>query len=570
MKKWIRWPGFGFFAVFVLVLSAFSLLFIDGFVERMLESQGSRLVGARVDLDKADVSFMPLGLTLFGLQVTNPDEPMRNGVEIDRLAMGINSLHLLERKVIIDEMAVQGVRFDTPRQKSGALTKKARPEKHGQEGGTGFKMPQLQMPDVKDVLSRETLETLELARNFEEQLSRDQAQWQQRLADLPDQQKLTGYQARLQKVKSSSGFTGLLTGAAELEAVRKEVKADLDQLKKAQNDFSALSDSYQGKLALLNKAPQQDIKRLLDTYGLSAQGFGNMSGLLFGEKIGGMVRTASSWYAKAQPLLQRRKDKQKSVEVIKPLRGKGVNVRFKEDGALPDFLIRKIDASVVLAAGALSGTISNVTPDQDVLGAPMTLAFAGDKLQGMGSLRLDGVFDHVQTDKVEDSLTLQVRKYEVGKITLSSAEQLPVTLDSALVDLSVGAKLRGRDVNATVLTSITAATFTTAKAAPEGNLLSQALADAVAKVNRVGVKAVITGPVDDYNVVVNSDLDEVMKEAISKSLTKQSGQFEQELKEAVMTKVKGPLAGATTSYGGLDTIADELKKRLQIGGSLLK
>ncbi len=569
MKKWIRWPGFGLFAVLVLLLSAFSLLFIDGFMERMLESQGSRLVGARVDLDKADLSFMPLGLTLFRLQVTNPDEPMRNGVEIDRLAMGIDSLHLLERKVIIDEMAVQGVRFDTPRQKSGALTQKGRPEKHGKEG-TGFKMPQLQVADVKDVLSRETLETLELARNFEEQLARDQAQWQQRLADLPDQQKLTSYQARLQKVKSSSGLAGLVTGATELEAVRKEVKADLDQLKKAQNDFTALSDSYQGKLAQLKNAPQQDIKRLVDKYGLSAQGFGNMSALLFGEKIGGMVRTGSSWYEKAQPLLQRQKNKQKSAEVIKPLRGKGVTVRFKEDAPLPDFLIRKIDASVVLAAGELRGTINNVTPDQDVLGAPMTLAFAGDKLQGLRSLRLDGVFDHVQPDKVQDSLTLQLRDYEVRKTTLSSAKQFPVTLASALADLSVGAKLRNRDVDATVLTSIKAATFTTDKAAQEGNLLSQALADAVAGVNRVEVKAVITGPVDDYSVGVSSDLDGVLKGAVSKTLTKQSAQFEQELKDAVMTKVKGPLAEATAGYGGLGSISDELAKRLQIGGSLLK
>ena len=76
------------------------------------------IVGAEVDV-KADVKLFPLGITLKELQVTNPDVPETNSFECRHIAFNVDSLNLLRRKVIINEMAVEGMRFDTKRTAAG-------------------------------------------------------------------------------------------------------------------------------------------------------------------------------------------------------------------------------------------------------------------------------------------------------------------------------------------------------------------------------------------------------------------------------------------------------------------
>ncbi|MCA9467577.1 MAG: hypothetical protein KC643_19325, partial [Nitrospira sp.] len=75
-------------------------------------------------------------------------------------------------------------------------------------------------------------------------------------------------------------------------------------------------------------------------------------------------------------------------EVQKPLRGKGVDVQFKEAHPLPDFLIRTTTVSVNLKMGDLAGTVRNITTDQPALGHPTTFTFSGEHLTGVKTVSL--------------------------------------------------------------------------------------------------------------------------------------------------------------------------------------
>ena len=132
---------------------------VDSLVERGIETIGTKLVGATVELGAADVSFFPLGIELKRLEVTNPDEPMRNAVEAARIAFGMEALQLLRRKVIIDEMTVDGVRFNTERKTSGAIVKQAE-QKKPETAASSFSLPALDLPSARDILAKEDLESL--------------------------------------------------------------------------------------------------------------------------------------------------------------------------------------------------------------------------------------------------------------------------------------------------------------------------------------------------------------------------------------------------------------------------
>ncbi|MCK4838511.1 MAG: TIGR03545 family protein, partial [Desulfobulbaceae bacterium] len=224
MKAMIRWQGLGVFATVTALICLFTLFFIDPIIKGIIEKQGSAIVGARVELAEADLTFFPAGLVLSSLQITNPDQPLRNIVEIDQLAMSLDAMRLLQRKIIIEQMAMEGIRPDTPRLKSGALPGYAARKKVTTSGDSkkGFQTPKLQIPDVKEILGKEKLASLELAKNYQAQIKADTLKWQQQLAELPDESKLAQYKARLNKLQSSSGLAGLLGGATELVAIRQE------------------------------------------------------------------------------------------------------------------------------------------------------------------------------------------------------------------------------------------------------------------------------------------------------------------------------------------------------------
>ena len=104
MTKWIRWWGLGAFLVVAAILVCVWIFLVDGWVKYLIEEAGTEGVGAKVELDAADLSLFPAGLKLTRLQVTNPREPMTNAVEIANVNMGLDGLNLLRRKVIVEDL----------------------------------------------------------------------------------------------------------------------------------------------------------------------------------------------------------------------------------------------------------------------------------------------------------------------------------------------------------------------------------------------------------------------------------------------------------------------------------
>jgi uncharacterized protein (TIGR03545 family) len=569
MKKWLRWQGLIVFGVVSCIIFIFCIFLVDSIVKRYIEKAGTLVVGAKVELADADMRLFPPGLTLTNLQVTNPDSPMSNAVEAGRIDFSPDVLNLLKRKIIIDTMAIEGVRFNTSRSASGAVVsqkqEKAPSGTQPDSPSAAPGLPSIQVPDIKDILDREKLESLDQAQKLQKEIDAARVVWQNRLADAPDQKTFEQYQARAEKLqKDAKGLSGALTIAQDLKKLQNDVSKDLEELSALQMDFKQDTSTLKKKLDQLKSAPQQDIDRILNTYNLSANGLGNFSQLLFGDKITGRVQKAIFWYGKLKPFLEKAGPSDKKGVEVAPDRSQGVNVRFKEEDPLPDLLAKLVHVSMIIPAGNMEGKIQQLTSDQQLLGMPLEFNFSGDSLEGIQSIIIKGTLDHIHPNNSRDRVTVAVKQYRIKDLNLSESEDLPIVLKNGLAHLNLFASLQEDMLDVDVKLILDAVALESGKEV-DGNQFQQALHNALADVSSFSINAEVSGPLDNYNVKITSDLDRVLRNAIGKQIKDLSDEFQDKLRAGIQDKFKGPLGEATGSMSGLDNINQEIASRMKLG-----
>jgi uncharacterized protein (TIGR03545 family) len=575
MRRWIRWQGLVAFIFVVVSISLLWFVFVDLALEKVVESAGSRIVGAKVELDEADVQLFPLGITLRELQVTNPHEPMTNAVEIARIAGLFDGVELLRRKAIIEEMSMERVRFNTARKSSGAIRGRSRGEKSEKRSLKrilGTDLPSFVLPKAEEILAKEELQSVELAKALPAEIKGEQKKWTKEIAELPGEERIKEYEDRIEKLKEmkKTGPEGILRAAAELTKLKQDIESDLNKLRKAEQDFNSTMNLFKERLSQAQRAPIDDANRLASKYSLDSQGLANLTRLLFGPRIATWLERGISWHERLEPLYERvEKEYGGEAEVVKPLRGKGLEVRFRENEPLPDFLIRKVKASVSTQGGDIEGRIENITPDQDILGKPLTFLFSGAKLSQLQSFRLDGTLDHVSRLTASDRINLKLRGYQAQQLTLTESDAFSVKLAKGLADLDLSSIVSNGAID-TEFAAVLKSAKLEVKNSVESGPVVKAISSTLTGVSSFSLVAKVSGNLDDYTMKLSSDLDRVLKDSISAQLKSQIAKLEQELRADISERVSGPIQQAKSSLGDFAPLGEELEKRLQDFISLQK
>lgn len=565
--SWIRWQGVVAFVVLAGLVGALWLVIMDGLVKRGIEKAGTRMVGAKVELRGADLTLFPLGLTLTGLQVTNPDQPMKNAVEAERIAMLLDGTRLIERKTVVEEMTVTGVRLNTDRKTSGAVARKPAPEREPLHERLG--LPKLEFPSAEKILEEADLRSLEAARELETEIQGAREKWRRTVEELPGKEKFSEYRERIETLKErGKGAAGALGSVKEFTELQKEISSDIEKIREAREGLEGALTGYREKVKEVAGAPAADVRRLMDKYSITPAGLGNMSRVVFGPAVGGMVEKALGWHSRLKPLVERVRERRKGQAVARPVRGEGTYVMFPEENPTPDFLIREAAASVEIPAGDIAGELKNITPDQDVLGRPTTFEFSGEKLKGLESLALEGVLDHVNPGSAVNTIRMRMKGYNLKDLSIGGGG-LPLVLEKALADLDIDFSLGEKDLDADLAASFTSAAFKAAEG-PELGTVEKAVVETLSGVSNFDLKARITGTVDDYDVKLSSGLDGVLRQAVQGQVRKQAERLRNELTGRIKDRVEGPLADLKGSLGGLEDLKGELAERAGLGERVLK
>jgi len=569
----IRWWGVGMFVVLVGAMALLWVLVVDGLVKAKIEEEGTAAVGAKVELDGADLTLFPTGLMLTRLQVTNPDEPMTNSVDIAQLTMDLDGLQLLRRKIIINEMLLEGVQIGTARATSGAIDNRATGRGPSEpEEESKFTLPPFEVPNVQQILEQEDLETLKLIRAIQTDIQREQEVWKKRLSELPGKAEFAKYKKRIEALKGATKgrIGGVLGGVDEIKTIKQDIEQDLANLKSTRKEFNEMVAFLNQRIAQVQTAPQRDVKRLKEKYSLSPQGLANLGQTLLGKQIGAKLKEVVGYYEIVRPYLEGMEAGGVSAgKEAGPTRDKGVDIHFAEHEPLPEFLVRSAKVSLLVDIGEISGKLKNITPNQATLGTPLTFTFAGEQLKDLQSVTFEGVLDHRDAAHPQDTMQFRAKGYRVQPVALSTQPDWPVTVEQGLADATVHAELRGQAITATGNAELSSLKVSAGKP-DDANPLTKALSEAVSDISTLSVEADVTGTLEQYDVRIRSELDRFLKNAAGKMVKNLAASFGKDLQSAISAKVAEPLKSLTGSFSGLDSIGGDLTRRLAKEHNLLE
>src|SRR3954469_20578194 len=109
--KVFRWKAIGPLLLVFLLLGLVVWIFAEPVARDTTEEASSELLGTEVDVGKLDLHPRQASVELRALQVADPFVLSRNLIEADQISLRLNPAALAQKKLVIENLTLQGLRF---------------------------------------------------------------------------------------------------------------------------------------------------------------------------------------------------------------------------------------------------------------------------------------------------------------------------------------------------------------------------------------------------------------------------------------------------------------------------
>jgi uncharacterized protein (TIGR03546 family) len=117
--EYIRKAGVALAAIVLVVSLAVSYLIKDETIRNYATGKMTQANGAEVNLEDLNLSALAGSLSASGIQVTDPEEPQKNQVAIEKVAADASLYNLLLGKLVMEQVELSNIKFDQQRSTPG-------------------------------------------------------------------------------------------------------------------------------------------------------------------------------------------------------------------------------------------------------------------------------------------------------------------------------------------------------------------------------------------------------------------------------------------------------------------
>ena len=569
--KAIRWPGLITFTTLLIIMIAGAWLFADSITKSLIESTITDLNGAKADIDSVDISYTPLGIKINDLQITDPERPMLNMVQISEVRFAISFGDLLLKKLVVNDMALHGIQIDTARKKSGAIKKQSISEpvkKNTEDSMFDFAMPDMQLPDVDELIAKEQLNSEILITTLDNDLDATQQKWKLIQDDIQDKKRWDSYQQRYNKIKSdlNGNTVEKISALKDIKALRNDLKIEAEKIQQARKQFSEDNARLSDEFKAAKNGPRDDIRRIKEKYKLNDLSTQNITQLLFGAQTAEYLALAEKWYARIKPYLE--DDEEEIAAQQAKQRKHGQDIKFKELNPTPDFYVHKASIDARIPRGEFTGLVTDISSDQSVNKKPMIMKLSGKNLSHRDSETFRAEFNYVNKDSGYSQFDYAINAYQLENFDISKSNKLSLAIQHGLMSLNLSSKLANKRLRGHSNINFENVKFETNKST-ESQSFSSMMASSFININKFKLNAKFSGSLHDLDIDLKSDLDNQLGAQLKSQLKKRGEQFEEKLKSRIDDRIKQPLAKLEAKRQKIEQIKvdidnreDELKQKL--------
>lgn len=510
-----RWKAIVPLVLFLALLVGAWLLFADRLGRLALERGGTAALGAKVAVRSFHFSLGGGSVTVRGLVAASPFDSMQNLLEADELTADLDLLPLLEKKVAIDRLAANGLRFGTARTTSGFVPSSG-PSASAQimaNVKSWAAQPALQVPILRlatgqlsvDSLDPRKLETVQAAESLAARADSSRRAWTAAFDSLD---------ART-TADSGVAFARRLQGARPTDlALLRDARRMLDRVKQTRDRLTALERGVKAGgatldqgLAALQAARRRDYDFARSLIRLPPIDATSIAWVLFGPEAVRKFQRALYYTQLGRTymppgLLPRAHDGPQRA------RRAGATVEFPRANRPPGFLLRDAELSFILgddSAGPrrYAGRLQGLTSAPALYGKPTTLEVRAP------TVTADGRFDHVHAI-ARDIMGATVRGVSLPAIALPG---LPLRVTPGRGDVSLGFALYGDSLRGRWTVSAPAATWQRDSGAA-GGLAADVLWRVVSGIENLDLTAELGGTLSHPELHVRSNLDQAVSDRL--------------------------------------------------------
>jgi len=563
--KIFRWQGLAVFAVLFLLIWGFLSFYLDGLIKKGLEEEGSKILQTQIEVQSVGTSLPSQSAGLKNLAVANADNLMENMVEISSIAFSVDAMKAISRKVVIDEMTVEGIRLNQKRKSpakayrpSGTSENEDAPGKQKEGGGKDpFSFGKILNPkSPEEILKSENLETLQAVEKAKQEIEALKVKWENRLKTELSTKALEDVRKKIEvltsKTKSPADIAGIATVVRDLKAIQETIEGNLDKVKNFKKEMQADTKRAQQLIAELKDMPQKDFERLKKKYSLDLKGGSNILASVLGPEIKKKIDMFWKYYAMVSPYLNKGSDAKPAEDETEYVRGKGVFVKFREQTPFPDFLIRHAKLSLDLFDTKIAGDLNDFSDNQKAYGKPAVLNFSSDQDEKFDSFLLTAKLDRTQAI-ANDSIDLIVKSLKLDNLKAGEG----AGIEKGFANIQSNFKIENeKNMSGVIQADLGGLALKLPE--QEGNEIFKAVADTLAATDKFYLKISIDGSSENYDVKIDSDLDQIISKAIKGAVTGKAKEFEKSLKNSIFSSTGSPLAGLNDSLGGMLKFEDLL------------
>ncbi|RAP37256.1 hypothetical protein DID80_04090 [Candidatus Marinamargulisbacteria bacterium SCGC AAA071-K20] len=565
------------YIILCLLICVFSLFFLDNIVKNQIIKHGQEANGAKIEISHSKMSLSPFGIQLSGIKIANKDKPMQNLIELQKVAMHISLKSLINKKFIVENVIVTGLKTDTVRKKTGSLPKQNAKSSASQnknvskESDSKNTKASILGSDLKNKVADINIydyidkDALSINKQADKLKSDINATTQSTLKDLSQTKdlknsmnKIKSELSKLKKLKLNSlqDITKVKDSLENIKSLENKIKSIQKEIDHKKSLVSNQSTLYTKQVNDITSASKKDYSKIIKTIDFRQFNSSSFTNTLLKGPIESQVGEYLGYYEKVMIVMNKIQSKKKEEEKNKPST-KGINVPLEDKNPLPSLWVKTVHISGVSKGHPVTILIKNISSDQAKLNKTTTL---------------DLTIIRSKTSKILSSVEFDFRKQAHTSRILMSFNNFSITaqaVKSAKLDCKGQLSVIGSRLNGNI--KITAKELKLRK-----NLINNAFVSTIlGTIKNTSMTIFLKGQLNNPSISLTSDLDDLLNKAFKNQAKKEEEQVKQEIKaqlNKLVTEQKAVVNNALNSYKSKanDVVKSQQKQLDSVKGEIDK